>query len=181
MSKADKLAVNRKRRLLTRTIILGILVLAVVFAIATKDKVEVLAVGDEAPDFELIDLDGNVHRLSDYRGEGVFLNFWGTWCPPCKEEMPYMENVHQEMGGDGVHILAVNIKESTLKVQNFSDEYGLTFPIALDKTETVKERYNFKPLPTTFIINKDGIIEEIISRGITEDEIRDLMQSVRTE
>lgn len=181
MSKADKLANSRKRRLFTRTIILGLLVFAVVYAIATKDKVSVLAVGDVAPDFELIDLEGNVHRLSDYRGEGVFLNFWGTWCPPCKEEMPYMETMHKEMGGDGVHILAVNIKESQLKVENFRDEYGLTFPIALDKTETVKERYNFKPLPTTFIINKDGVIEQIISRGMTEDEIRSLMLSVKTE
>ena len=116
-----------------------LLVSAVVYTIAMRDKVKVLAVGDMAPDFELVDLEGNKHRLSDYRGEGVFLNFWGTWCGPCKKEMPYMENQHNAFEEKGVNILAVNIKESDLKVKTFRDQYGLTFPIAIDKTESVKE------------------------------------------
>ena len=65
----------------------------------SKDKVKVLAVGDNAPDFELVDLEGNKHRLSDYRGQGVFLNFWGTWCAPCKKEMPHMEKMHKDFEG----------------------------------------------------------------------------------
>ena len=74
---------NKNLRLVTRTIVLLLLVSAVVYTIASKDTVKVLAVGDKAPNFELIDLEGNKHRLSDYKGEGVFLNFWGTWCAPC--------------------------------------------------------------------------------------------------
>ena len=101
-----------------------------------------MKVGDAAPDFELVDLE-EIHRLSDYRGEGVFLNFWELGATPCKEEMPHMEKLHHEFGGDGVNILAINIKESNLKVEQFRDQYGLTFPIALDKTESVKEIYNF--------------------------------------
>ena len=152
MAKADK----KKTRLIIRTIVLLLLVSAVVYTIASKDKVKVLAVGDKAPDFELVDLEGNKHRLSDYKGEGVFLNFWGTWCGPCKKEMPYMENQHQAFEEKGVNILAVNIAESDLKVETFRDQYGLTFPIAIDKDKSVKEAYNIVPLPTTFLINKDG-------------------------
>lgn len=181
VSKVDKMAKKRKNRLVIRTIVLVLLASAVIYAIATRDKVRVLSVGDMAPDFELIDLEGNKQRLSDYRGEGVFLNFWGTWCAPCKREMPHMEKLHKEFNGDGVHILAVNIKESDLKVSRFRDQYGLTFPIALDKTEGVKEIYNFKPLPTTFLINKDGRIEKIISREMTEEEVRSNMLSIQTK
>jgi len=175
MTKAGK----KKSRLIIRTFVLLLLVSAVVYAIASKDKVKVLAVGDKAPDFELVDLEGNKHRLSDYKGEGVFLNFWGTWCGPCKKEMPYMENQHKAFEGKGVNILAVNIAESNLKVETFRDQYGLTFPITIDKDKSVKEAYNIVPLPTTFLINKDGRIEQIITREMSEDEIITFMEGIQ--
>ena len=170
---------QKKTRLIIRTIVLLLLVSAVVYTIASKDKVKVLAVGDKAPDFELVDLEGNKQKLSDYKGEGVFLNFWGTWCGPCKKEMPYMENQHIAFEEKGVNILAVNIAESNLKVETFRDQYGLTFPIAIDKDKSVKEVYNIVPLPTTFLINKDGEIEQIITREMSEDEIISLMESIQ--
>ena len=127
----DKVRATKKRnRLIMRTVILVLLVSAVVYAVASKEKVKMLVVGDLAPDFELVDLEGNKHKLSDYRGEGVFLNFWGTWCGPCKREMPAMEKMHKEFEDKGVHILAINIKGSDLQVETFRDNYGLTFPIA---------------------------------------------------
>lgn len=170
---------NKKVRLIVRAVVLLLLVSAVVFTIVSKDKVKVLAVGDKAPDFELIDLDGNIQRLSDYRGEGVFLNFWGTWCAPCKKEMPYMENQHRAFEDKGVRILAVNIAESVLKVESFRDQYGLTFPIAIDKDKSVKEAYNILPLPTTFFIDKDGRIQEIITTEMTEAEIISSMENIQ--
>lgn len=172
---------NKQTRLVIRTIVLLLLVTAVVYTIAMRDNVKVLAVGDMAPDFELVDLEGNKHRLSDYRGEGVFLNFWGTWCGPCKKEMPYMENQHLAFEEKGVNILAVNIKESELKVKTFRDQYGLTFPIAIDKTESVKSAYNIVPLPTTFLIDEDGRIEQIITREMSENEIIAFMESIQPD
>ncbi|CAM3059467.1 thiol-disulfide oxidoreductase ResA [Filibacter tadaridae] len=172
---------KKKKRLVIRTVVLLLLVSAVVYTIAFKDKVDVLAVGDMAPDFELTDLDGNKHRLSDYKGEGVFLNFWGTWCGPCKREMPFMESQYKAFEKKGVHILAVNIKGSDLKVEAFRDNYKLTFPIAIDKTESVKEVYNIIPLPTTFLINKEGRIEQIITREMSEDEIKSHMESIQPD
>ncbi|MBO1913069.1 redoxin domain-containing protein, partial [Microvirga sp. 3-52] len=113
--------------------------------------------------------------------EGVFLNFWGSWCGPCKTEMPYMENQYKEFDGKGVHILAINIKDTRLKAETFRDQFGLTFPIARDPDESVRRAYNVMPLPTTILINKDGIIKDIITRGMSEDEIRSLMESIQPE
>lgn len=79
---------KKKKRTILRSVILVVLVAAIVYTVyssATKDKVEVLQEGAEAPNFELVDLNGETHRLSDYEGQGVFLNFWGTWCEPCKK------------------------------------------------------------------------------------------------
>lgn len=181
VSKAKQVAAKKRNRLIIRTIVLILLAAAIIFAIFSKDKTKVLSIGDKAPDFELVDLEGNKQRLSDYQGEGVFLNFWGSWCGPCKTEMPFMEKLSKEFEGQGVHILALNLKDTRLKAETFRDQYGLTFPIARDTDESVRRAYNVIPLPTTILINKDGIIEDIITRGMTEDEIRAFMVSIQPE
>lgn len=175
MSKANK----KRSRLIFRGVVLLLLTAAILFSIFSKEKVKVLAVGDKAPDFELVDLDGNKHRLSDYAGKGVFLNFWGTWCPPCKREMPYIEDQYQAFKEKGVHVLSVNIAESDLKVNTFRNEYDLTFPIVIDKNKDVKELYNILPLPTTMLIDKDGRITKVITAEMTEKEIISYMESIQ--
>ena len=181
MSQQNRIAAKKKNRLIIRTIVLILLAAAIIFAITTRDKVKMIEVGDQAPDFELMDLDGNKHRLSDYRGEGVFLNFWGSWCPPCKTEMPYMENQYKEFEDKGVQILAVNLKDTVLKAESFRDQMNLTYPIVRDPDESVRQAYNVLPLPTTILINKDGIIEDIITKGMSEDEIHSYMKSIQPE
>lgn len=167
-------------RLIFRGVVLALLAAAIIFSVfSNKDKVKVLEVGDKAPDFELVDLDGNKHRLSDFKGEGVFLNFWGTWCPPCKKEMPYIEDQYKKFEEKGVHVLSVNIGESQLKVDSFRQQYGLTFPIVIDKTKDVRDLYNIQPLPTTFLIDKDGIIRKILKAEMTEAEIISYMESLQ--
>ena len=179
MSKADLLAKKRKRRLYIRGTVLLLIVAAVIFAITSKDKVQVLEIGDEAPDFEIVDLEGNTHKLSDYRGEGVFLNFWGSWCGPCKTEMPFMENQSKPCAEKGVHILALNIKDTRLKAETFRDQYKLTFPIAQDKDESIRRAYNVVPLPTTVLINPEGKIVDIITTGMDEQTIINAMESIQ--
>lgn len=179
MSKADLLAKKRQRRLVIRSIVLILIVAAVIFAITSKDKKEVLEIGDKAPDFEIVDLEGNTHKLSDYRGEGVFLNFWGSWCGPCKTEMPFMENQSKAFAEKGVHILALNIKDTRLKAETFRDQYKLTFPIAQDKDESIRRAYNVLPLPTTVLIDPDGIIVDIITTGMDEKTIINAMESIQ--
>jgi len=118
--------------------------------------------GNLAPDFELETLDGETVKLSDFRGEKVLLNFWATWCPPCRAEMPDMQKYH-ENHEDGV-ILAVNLLEtenSSKNVEKFIDEYGITFTVLSDETTTVGNMYNAQQLPTSYLIDSEGKIENI--------------------
>lgn len=176
------MAQSKKQRYYIRTAILAVLTIAIVFTIysnVTKEKNAVLQVGDKAPDFALVDLEGNQHRLSDYKGEGVFLNFWGTWCKPCATEMPAMDNQYHVYKDQGVQTLAINIGESDLKVNSFKNSYGLSFPIAIDQNKSVMQSYNIDPLPTTFLINPEGRIEKIIKGQMTEQDIADFMEQIK--
>ncbi len=173
---------NKKKRLFMRLVVLIILAAAIVFAIYSsinKDKYNALKIGDAAPDFELVDLDGNRHNLSDYKGQGVFLNFWGTWCAPCKKEMPAMGRQYQVFKDQGVQILAVNIAESELKVKRFADQYGMVFPTLIDTNKSVMRAYNVKPLPTTLLINPNGKIIKIITGEMSEDDIKGYMEEIK--
>ncbi|ARF15447.1 thiol-disulfide oxidoreductase ResA [Sporosarcina ureae] len=171
---------NKKTiRLISRTALLLILAAIMIYAITSKDKVKVLAEGDTAPDFELVDLEGNKHRLSDYKGQGVFLNFWGTWCPPCKKEMPHMEDLYKDFEAKGVHILTVNVGEPKVKIELFRDDMNLSFPMLWDKNKTVMDLYNIKPLPTTFLINSEGKITKVIKQGMTEQQIYQYLESIQ--
>jgi peroxiredoxin len=115
-----------------------------------------LKVGAKAPDFELKTLAGDTVKLTDLKGKKVMLNFWATWCPPCKAEMPAMEEFHKE-AGDEVVILAVNI-DPHLDVKAFVDENGITFPIPLDAEDKVNETYQVLSIPTTYFIDTKGNI-----------------------
>ncbi|QUW23370.1 thiol-disulfide oxidoreductase ResA [Sporosarcina sp. Marseille-Q4063] len=173
---------KKKNRLIMRLMVLIVLTVAIVFAIynsLTQEKQDVLKVGDHAPDFVLVDLNGETHQLSKYKGQGVFLNFWGTWCAPCKKEMPAMGRQYEVYKDQGVQILAVNIAESDLKVQTFAKQYGMSFPTLIDKTKVVMEAYSVRPLPTTFLINPDGKIIKIITGEMSENDIKDYMEQIK--
>lgn len=147
---------KKKKRFYMRTIILVLMVVAIIFTIytnLTKERTALIQVGDDAPDFALVDMNGEKHQLSDYKGKGVFLNFWGTWCKPCEREFPLMDKQYQVYKDQGLEILAVNIGESDFAVQKFIDRKGLTFPVLIDDKKSVMETYKINPLPTTLLIN----------------------------
>lgn len=172
---------KKKKRFYMRSAILVIMVAAIVFTIysnLTKEKTAVLQVGDEAPDFVLTDMNGEQHRLSEYRGQGVFLNFWGTWCKPCEREFPLINDQYQEVKDDGLQILAVNVGESDFVVQKFVNRKGLTFPVLIDNNKSVMETYNINPLPTTFLVNPEGKIEKIITGEMSEEMIKEYMAQI---
>lgn len=111
-----------------------------------------------ARDFALKDLQGNTVRLQDFKGKVVFLNFWATWCPPCRLEMPTMEELHQEFGNRGLVILAINYRERPDEIRDFFAEYHLTFSSLLDQEGKVMELYQAWSFPATYLINKKGEI-----------------------
>ncbi len=114
-----------------------------------------------APDFQLQSLDGQVVSLSSLRGKPVMLNFWATWCGPCRVEMPYIQEVFEdkEWTEQGLVILAINIGESSSTAREFMEDNGLTFTVLLDTDQSVAQHYGIRAIPTTLFIDKNGIIK----------------------
>jgi peroxiredoxin len=134
-------------------------------------------VGHPAPDFTLTGLDGQTFTLSDLRGKPVVLNFWATWCPPCRAEMPELQAASERLAGD-VAIIGVNQGENAQQVRGFIDPLGFTFPMPLDERMDVSRQYLVRNLPTTFFIDRDGIIRHTQIGPLTEATLAQRLQSV---
>jgi peroxiredoxin len=111
-----------------------------------------------APDLFLKDLDGNIVRLQDLKGKVVLLNFWATWCPSCRFEMPLMEALHKELNSQGLAVLAIALRENAEDVRAFYNEHRLSFPALLDRDAKAAELYDVWSLPTSFVIDKHGYV-----------------------
>lgn len=129
--------------------------------------------GSAAPGFALSSLHGDTVRLADHRGRVVLLNFWATWCAPCRWEMPALERVHRELGPQGLAVLAVNVDAAPGTLDGFGypggdvgafvRELGLDFTILLDPSAQVLRRYRINGLPTTFLIDREGrVVEKMV-------------------
>jgi len=134
-----------------------------------------------APDFTLLDMDEKSYSLKDYRGKYVLLNFWATWCPPCRREMPSMESLHQTFADSKLVVLAVNEYEDPDHVFSYMGELDVfpTFPILFDTDSKVSELYEVRGLPTSFIINPQG---QVIYRAVggREFDHPDIMKLIRS-
>ena len=120
-----------------------------------------------APDFSLSSLNDDVVHLSDYQGKVVLLNFWAVWCPPCRQEMPDIQQAFEQYGSDLV-VLSVNAGDSKVDAIDFKDEYSLTFEIVLDSDYAVQDLFRVRGLPTTFFIDSEGIIQ-VVHIGFMDD------------
>lgn len=138
--------------------LIAILVLAVspCWAGETSKQSLPTVINFAAPNFTLSGEDGKTYRLSDYRGKVVVLNFWATWCPPCRQEMPALERAWKKVKGKGVVFLAVSVGDDEDQIFQFLGEYPVTFPILMDEKGEVVKRYPVIGLPTTYIINPHG-------------------------
>ncbi|WP_282935671.1 thiol-disulfide oxidoreductase ResA [Paenibacillus sp. RC67] len=136
--------------------------------------------GSKAPDFTLTGLDGKQHNLFDYKGKAVMVNFWGTFCPPCKNEMPAIQHQYDKMNKDTTAILGLNLGESKITVQSFMDQYKINFPILLDDNEETRKRYGVMQYPTTFFISPDGKIAKIKIGEMDEAYIEQTLASIST-
>ena len=112
----------------------------------------------EAPNVVAADPDGNIILLEDFRGMVVFLNFWATWCIPCRLEMPAMERLYRDFKGKGFVVLAVNVQEGPRAVRAFVQELKLTFPVVLDRKGEAAMKYVVRGLPATYILDRNHII-----------------------
>jgi cytochrome c biogenesis protein CcmG, thiol:disulfide interchange protein DsbE len=159
---------------LSRVITMVILLIAsigILFAVVNFNKKEVVVLesGKAAPDFTLQTVDGQNVKLSDLKGKVVVVNFWATWCEPCRQEMPAIEKAYEHYKDQGLVVLGVNLKENNVSVKGFAENYHLTFPIVMDKDGSVAvDTYKVKPIPTSFFIDRQGILRQKVEQPMTE-------------
>lgn len=140
-------------------ILVVILTAGLVITGCTAGSEPIAAVGNVAPDFQLQNLDGQSITLSDLKGNPVLVNFWATWCGPCVSEMPYIQEIHEEWSDRGLMVLAINIGDSAAEAEQFLHDHNLSLPVLLDTKKVVAQKYNIRAIPTTFFIDKDGIVQ----------------------
>lgn len=145
-----------------------------------------------APDFTLVDQNGNTHTLSDYKGKTVFLNFWATWCGPCQKEMPDIQALYESYGENGEDLIVLGIAnpksdeypynqdDTQEKVEQFLSDRNFTFPVVMDTTGDVFNQYGISAFPTTFMIDKDGNVFGYISGALTADIMESIVQQTMT-
>ncbi len=134
----------------------------------TPSSASAVSVGELAPDFTLVDLEGNQVSLSDFRGETVFINFWATWCPPCRAEMPEIEAIYQEYTDKDVVVIGVDLWESDDVVRQYIQEGGYSWTFVTDTTGEVTVSYKITGIPTSFFIDREGIIRAVSLGAMTK-------------
>jgi peroxiredoxin len=165
-------------------VFVGLVLLAALTALPSLDSwsmgSRVPAVGMQAEDFQLADLDGKTQSLSQYRGKIVLVNFWATWCKPCTTEMPAMQKIYDKLRDKGFVVLAVNELEDDAKVREHIKQYGHTFPVLMDRDNKVANQFGVFGLPVSVFIDEKGVVQEYIKGGLlTEDKIYQTVQRIQ--
>ena len=182
---------NLRRTLITVPVVAAIGLLATLIWV-NRDRFTPLDVGSRAPDYRAFSLDGDTVALSSFAGDVVLLNIWATWCRPCVIEMPALQRLHEELGGDGLRIVAVSVDapagvagafgEPGGDVRGFVERFGLTFTVLHDPSGGIESRYQVNGLPTTFVIDRQGRIRRKVlgarewDQPALADQVRELLE-----
>ena len=116
---------------------------------------------EEAPDFTLKGLDGTNLRLEEYRGKVVLINFWASWCGPCRQEMPLLDRLHHRYEDTGFAVLGINVEGERAPAQKIVDKTKVTFPVLIDENQKVSELYSLEAMPSTVVVDRDGVVRYI--------------------
>jgi len=149
---------NGSIRLLQTLIFLGLSLGLLTLALAGEDDAGLSPVEGtpEAPAFELQGPDGVVYRLADWQGQPLIVNFWATWCPPCRAEMPAMQRAWEAIQSEGIGLIAINVGEDPAAITAFVEQVPVSFPLPMDADSSVTQSWPLKGLPTTFVVGPDG-------------------------
>lgn len=150
-----------------------------VFACKEKpEKSSLPKLGTAAIDFNCQDLKGQTWNLDKVRGKIVLLRFWADWCPYCRYEMPVIEKYYRKLKGEGLVVLAVNVKQSAQVAEAFTAQLDITFPVPLDPDGALARKYGVHAIPTNFLIDRQGVIREILIGEVFKEEkvLRDLLK-----
>ena len=130
-------------------------------SLALPLSVHAVDLREDAPDFTLKSLEGSNLRLEEYRGQVVLINFWASWCGPCRQEMPLLDRLHHRYEDTGFAVLGVNVEGEVAPAQEIVDKTNVTFPILIDDGQKVSDMYNLQAMPTTVVVDRDGVIRYI--------------------
>lgn len=149
----------------------------------TAAEEDIMELAPPAPDFTLIDQYGNTHTLSDYKGKTVFLNFWATWCPPCRAEMPEIQEIYEEYGGNESDVIILGIASpnygregSAEDIASFLEDNGYSYPVVMDEGGLSAYDYGVSAYPTTFMIDKEGNVFGYVTGQITKDIMNSIIE-----
>jgi len=146
---------------MARILLAGLVALALCCASCSRRE-EGLAPGDVAPNFTLKTLDGQEMTLASFAGKGVLLNFWATWCSPCVEELPELQALYNKLQNSGFTIVGVGVDDSPERLREFQQRFGLSYPIVIDTTGTIKARYRIVGLPESYLLDREGRIVMVL-------------------
>jgi len=159
--------------------------------VAFGEAIEGLQPGQRAPELagtidgrtvELLDLNGRPIRLADLRGRPVWINFWATWCPPCQEETPTLQKIHERYADAGLALVAISVQESTVEdVRAYAETYGLTYTIGFDATSAVFTTYRAYGLPTQLFIDREGIVRATWNGPLSEEQAASFVEPLLAE
>ena len=155
---------------------------AVVLALGASAAVPAIAPLSAAPDFTLHTMNGPNLRLQEQRGRVVMVNFWATWCGPCRQEMPQLNRLYEKYHAAGFVLLGVNVDDDTRKAAEVAGKLGVTFPVLLDTDKAVSKLYELSTMPSTVIIDRDGKVRYVHRGYLTgyednyEKQIRELLK-----
>jgi peroxiredoxin len=136
-------------------------VLAVLVLVALAVPAGAVTLQDQAPDFTLKSLEGSNLRLEEYRGQVVLINFWASWCGPCRQEIPLLDRLHQRYLDTGFAVLGINVEGEEAPARKLIDRIPVTFPVLIDQEQRVSELYELEAMPSTVVVDRDGVVRYI--------------------
>jgi len=171
---------NKRQYSMLKKIILSlfsfVLIFGTFYLYAERPLLTQLSGKSTAPEFELVDLDDDIHTLKKYLGKPVVINFWATWCPPCRKEMPSMNRAWKILKDQGVEMIAIDVGEEDVDVYSFIEDTPIDFQILLDPNSESLSAWNLTGLPTTYILNTDGTVAYSATGGREWDDERIIKQ-----
>ena len=135
--------------------------LVALLAVGLAGPAMAVTIQDDAPDFTLKSLEGSNLRLEEYRGQVVLINFWASWCGPCRQEMPLLDRLHQRYVDTGFAVLGINVEGEEAPARELIDRIPVTFPVLIDEGQLVSELYKLEAMPSTVVVDRDGVVRYI--------------------
>lgn len=164
---------KKRKRMIYRISVLGLLAAMVFYAAYESMKEEpetaMTSKGKQAPNFAGETVADDMLVLSNELEGKTLINFWGSWCEPCKREMPALESAHSKYKNDGFKVISINLGQSDFIAGQFIDQYQLTFPVMIDQDGSIKEAYRVGNLPASFLVDENGVIEEVHEGELSEE------------